>query len=273
LEIGQAHDWEQVMSNSTLLVERSGPIAIWTLNHPERRNALSLAMLESLQAAIHDLAATDARVVILRANGAVFSSGHDLKELARADPAEREAIFALCTRVMEGIRHLAVPVIAQVQGLATAAGCQLAATCDLIIASSEAGFATPGVKIGLFCSTPAIPLCRSIPPRKALEMLLTGEAIAAAEAERWGMVNRVVPAAHLESETLRWAHALAERAPDVLALGKRVYYEQLPLDVASAYALAQSAMVENAGYANAREGMRAFLEKRKPEWSTDAVGK
>jgi enoyl-CoA hydratase/carnithine racemase len=261
------------MSKELLLVEKTGPIVIWTLNHPERRNALSLAMLERLQSAIHNAAATDARVVILRANGAVFSSGHDLKELASAGAAEREEIFALCTRVMEGIRHLPVPVIAQVQGLATAAGCQLAATCDLIIASTNAAFATPGVKIGLFCSTPAIPLCRSVPPRKALEMLLTGEAMSATDAERWGLVNQVVPPGQLESETLGWAQALAERATDVLALGKRVYYEQLPLDVASAYALAQSAMVENAGYPNASEGMRAFLEKRKPEWSVGATVK
>lgn len=255
------------MMKDLLLVDKKGPLVTWTLNNPERRNALSLAMLEQLQAAIHDIPTTDARVLILRANGAVFSSGHDLKELAGADPTQREEIFGLCTRVMEGIRHLPTPVIAQVQGLATAAGCQLAATCDLIIASTEAAFATPGVKIGLFCSTPAIPLCRSIPPRKAFEMLLAGEAISAAEAERWGLVNQVVPGGQLETETLRWAQMLAERAPDVLALGKRVYYEQLPLDVASAYALAQSAMVENAGFANANEGMRAFLEKRKPAWS------
>jgi len=261
------------MAQNLLLVEKSGPLVILTLNQPERRNALSLAMLERLQQVVHDIPCMDARVVILRANGTVFSSGHDLKELASADSTAREEIFALCTRVMEGIRHLPAPVIAQVQGLATAAGCQLAATCDLIVASTEAAFATPGVKIGLFCSTPAVPLCRNMPPRKALEMLLTGEAISAAEAERWGLVNRVVPPDQLESETVRWARSLAERAPDVLALGKRIYYEQLPLDVAGAYALAQSAMVENAGYANAKEGMRAFLEKRQPVWNGSAAGK
>lgn len=261
------------MTHHLLLVEKTGTLVTWTLNQPERRNALSLAMLERLQTAIHEIPGSSTRVVILRANGAVFSSGHDLKELASADSAAREGIFALCTRVMEGIRELPVPVIAQVQGLATAAGCQLAATCDLIIASTAAAFATPGVKIGLFCSTPAVPLCRSMPPRKALEMLLTGEALSAVDAERWGLVNQVVPPHQLESETLGWAQSLAERAPDVLALGKRIYYEQLPLDVPAAYSLAQSAMVENAGYANAKEGMRAFLEKRQPVWNESRAEK
>jgi enoyl-CoA hydratase/carnithine racemase len=258
------------MTQALVLLEKSEAIVTLTLNQPERRNALSSAMLEALLRALREVRSMVARVVILRANGPVFSSGHDLKELTSAGPAEREHIFALCTEVMQAIRHLPVPVIAQVQGLATAAGCQLAASCDLIVASTQASFATPGVKIGLFCSTPAVPLCRSLPPRKALEMLLTGEAISAAEAERWGLVNRVVQPDQLESETRRWARELAERPPDVIALGKRIYYEQLPLDVTAAYSIAQAAMVENAGYANAKEGMRAFLEKRRAVWSADA---
>jgi enoyl-CoA hydratase/carnithine racemase len=260
---------EEAMTQSLVLLKKTGAVVTLTLNQPERRNALSLAMLEGLQHALHEIPSTAARVAILQANGPVFSSGHDLKELASAGPAEREHIFAICTQVMESIRHLPVPVIAQVQGLATAAGCQLAATCDLIVASTQAAFATPGVKIGLFCSTPAVPLCRSVPPRKALEMLLTGEAISAAEAERWGLVNRVVPPDQLESETRRWAQELAGRPPDVLALGKRIYYEQLPLGTTEAYSVTQAAMVENAGYANAMEGMRAFLEKRKPVWKQE----
>ena len=174
------------MTQSVVLVEPSEAIVTLTLNQPERRNALSTSMLESLLHALREIRSQAARVVILRANGPVFSSGHDLKELTNAGPTERAHIFAVCTQVMQAIRHLTVPVIAQVQGLATAAGCQLAATCDLIVASTQASFATPGVKIGLFCSTPAVPLCRSIPPRKALEMLFTGEAISAAEAERLG---------------------------------------------------------------------------------------
>jgi enoyl-CoA hydratase/carnithine racemase len=260
------HQSEDAMTPSPVLSEKLDAVALLTLNHPERRNALSLSMLESLRQALREIPATNARVVILRALGPVFSSGHDLKELTKAGPTERERIFALCTEVMQAIRQFPVPVIAQVQGLATAAGCQLAATCDLVVASTKASFATPGVKIGLFCSTPAVALCRVVPGRKALEMLLTGEAITAAEAERWGLVNRVVDPVQLEAETLRWAQELAERAPDVIALGKRNYYEQLPLDVADAYLVAQGAMVENAGYANAKEGMRAFLEKRKPVW-------
>jgi enoyl-CoA hydratase/carnithine racemase len=255
------------MTQDLVLVTQSGPVVTLTLNQPERRNALSSGMLESLLHAIREIQSTATRVVILRANGPVFSSGHDLKELTNASPAEREHILAMCTEVMEAIRHLSVPVIAQVQGLATAAGCQLAATCDLVIASSQASFATPGVKIGLFCSTPAVPLCRVIPPRKALEMLLTGAPISAAEAERQGLVNRVVAPEQLESETQRWAQELADRPPDVIALGKRIYYEQLPLDTTAAYSIAQKAMVENVGYANAKEGMQAFLEKRRPVWS------
>ena len=255
------------MSPSLVLSEKMDAVVLLTLNHPERRNALSLAMLESLLQASREIPATNARVVILRALGPVFSSGHDLKELTKASPTEREHIFGLCTEVMQAIRQLSVPVIAQVQGLATAAGCQLAATCDLVVASTKASFATPGVKIGLFCSTPAVPLCRAVPGRKALEMLLTGEAITAAEAERWGLVNRVVEPERLEAETLLWAQQLAERAPDVIALGKRIFYEQLSLDISDAYLIGQAAMVENAGYANAQEGMRAFLEKRPPVWA------
>ena len=260
------------MTPPPVLSEKVDAVALLTLNHPERRNALSLGMLEGLLQAMREIPATNARVVVLRALGPVFSSGHDLKELTKAGPTERERIFGLCTEVMQTIRQLPVPVIAQVQGLATAAGCQLAATCDLVVASTKAAFATPGVKIGLFCSTPAVALCRAVPGRKALEMLLTGEAMPAAEAERWGLINRVVEPEQLEAETLRWAQALAERAPDVIALGKRIYYEQLPLDIADAYLVAQAAMVENAGYASAKEGMSAFLEKRKPVWDGSETG-
>ncbi len=200
----EARQLEEAMTSNFVLLEKSDAVITLTLNQPERRNALSTGMLESLLQAYREVPPA-ARVVILRANGPVFSSGHDLKELTNAGPAERGHIFAICTQVMEAIRHLPVPVIAQVQGMATAAGCQLATTCDLVIASSQASFATPGVKIGLFCSTPAVPLCRVISPRKAFEMLLTGAAISAAEAECQGLVNRVVAPELLESETQCWA--------------------------------------------------------------------
>jgi enoyl-CoA hydratase/carnithine racemase len=259
------------MCADLVLSDVSDDVLTLTLNHPERRNALSSAMLRRLSEAVGEAGAFDSRVAILRANGPVFSSGHDLKELTRAGPAEREQIFAACTQVMEAIRKLSFPVIAEVGGLATAAGCQLVASCDLVIASSGASFATPGVNIGLFCSTPAVPLCRSIPPRKALEMLLTGDAISAEEAERLGLVNRVVEPDELESEARRWAQRLAARPPDVIALGKRIFYQQLPMDMSDAYLVAQSAMVQNAGFANAREGMQAFLEKRPPMWNACAV--
>ena len=242
-------------------------IALLTLNHPEKRNALSREMLENLRAALERVA-TDrqAKVLILRAAGPVFCAGHDLRELAGASAEEAASIFALCTGVMEAIRRLPQPVLAQVQGVATAAGCQLAATCDLVLAAEEATFATPGVKIGLFCTTPAVALCRAVPAKKALEMLFTGTPITAREAERAGLVNRVLPADRLEAETMRLARQIAGASSSALTLGKRAFYEQLPLDHPAAYAVAQDYMVENVALRDAREGMRAFLEKRLPEW-------
>src|SRR6516165_627038 len=183
------------MHEPLVLCEVIDRIAVLTLNNPERRNALSRAMLASLREQLQRSAANSAvRVVVLRAAGRVFSSGHDLRELVGCAEADCASLFALCTDVMETIRKLPRPVIAQVQGLATAAGCQLVATCDLVVASEDASFATPGVKIGLFCSTPAVALARAVTSKKAMEMLLTGDAITAGEAERVGLVNRVVSA-------------------------------------------------------------------------------
>jgi enoyl-CoA hydratase/carnithine racemase len=242
-------------------------VAVLTLNNPARRNALSRAMLEALRAHLARIAGDrQIRVVILRAEGPVFSSGHDLRELAEQTRADSAALFALCTEVMEAIRHLPQPVIAQVHGLATAAGCQLAASCDLVVASENASFATPGVKIGLFCTTPGVALCRAVPSKKALEMLLTGNPISAAEAERSGLVNRVVPPERLAAETMQLARQIAAASGSVVALGKRAFYEQLPLDRPAAYAAAQEVMVENAQAATAQEGIGAFLEKRAPRW-------
>jgi enoyl-CoA hydratase/carnithine racemase len=255
------------MDQPLVLAEASEAVALLTLNHPEKRNALSRAMLSSLRDQFARLA-TDrqVRVVILRAAGPVFSSGHDLRELTGAGAGEARSLFGLCTEVMLAIRHLPQPVLAQVQGLATAAGCQLAATCDLVVAAEEAAFATPGVKIGLFCTTPGVALVRAVMPKKALEMLLTGTPISAAEAERCGLVNRVVPRERLAEETLQLARQIAAASGPIVALGKRAFYEQLPLDCRAAYDVAQPIMVDNAQARDAQEGMRAFLEKRSPRW-------
>jgi enoyl-CoA hydratase/carnithine racemase len=245
-----------------VLFEQIDGIARLTLNHPEKRNALSRAMLEALRERLRQAGQPSVRAVILRAAGPVFSAGHDLRELVGADRHTSTALFSLCTEVMEAIRTMPKPVLAAVQGLATAAGCQLAATCDLIVASEEARFATPGVKIGLFCSTPAVALCRAVPPKKAMEMLLTGTPIDAREAERVGLVNRVVPPGRLDEAALELARQVIAASAYTLAIGKRTYYEQLPLDVPGAYAVAQQAMIENALASEAQEGMRRFLEKK-----------
>ncbi len=219
-------------SDSPLVTcERIDAVAILTLANPTRCNALSRQLLSQLLEHLRAIADdVTIKCVILRAAGPVFSSGHDLREIAAADRDQAQTLFALCSEVMETIRRLPQPVIAQVQGVATAAGCQLAATCDLVIAAAEATFATPGVRIGLFCSTPAVALARAVNTKKALEMLLTGDAISAAEAERIGLANRVVPAEQLAAETLRLAQQIAGASGAALALGKRTFYEQLPLD-------------------------------------------
>jgi enoyl-CoA hydratase/carnithine racemase len=256
------------MNAALVLSEIVDGIAILTLNHAEKRNALSRAMLTALKEQLKDSSSDRrVRVVVLRAAGPVFSSGHDLRELVNGGEEDYESLFAICTDVMETIRLLPQPVIAQVQGLATAAGCQLVASCDLVVASENAAFATPGVKIGLFCTTPAVALSRAVMPKKAMEMLLTGTPISAVEAERAGLVNRVVPADRLAEETMLLARQIASASADTLALGKRAFYKQLSLDRPAAYDVAQRVMVENAGIADAQEGIRAFLEKRPPRWS------
>ncbi len=244
-----------------------GNVGIITLNHPERRNVLSRMALAQLLARLESAEADgNVRCVILRSTGPVFSAGHDLAEIVAATDAERASLFSLCSQVMLAVRNLSLPVIAEVQGLATAAGCQLAATCDLIVAAEEAGFATPGIKIGLFCSTPAVALSRVINPKKAMEMLLTAEPVPAREAERIGLVNRVVPRGELETATMRLARQIAAASPRTVGLGKRAFYDQIGLDVEQAYALTERVMVENARTADAIEGMQAFLERRKPRW-------
>lgn len=239
-----------------------------TLNRPAARNALSAHLLQALrdaQRALRD--DTGARVVILAGAGPAFCAGHDLREVqALTGAREREALFALCSEVMLGFQALPQPVIARVHGVATAAGCQLAASADLVVAADTARFATPGVNIGLFCTTPAVALSRAVAPRHALEMLLTGELIDAATAQAMGLVNRVVPAAQLEDAARTLALGIAARSGYVLGLGKQAFYRQLDLDPARAYAYAGEVMARNLGAQDAAEGIAAFLDKRAPRW-------
>jgi enoyl-CoA hydratase/carnithine racemase len=255
------------MEKTLVQFEDAGEVGLITLCNPHKRNVLSRAALTQLNEQL-EKAEADGRVkcVILRAEGPVFSAGHDLREIIDATDIERESLFALCSQTMQKILGLSVPVIAQVQGLATAAGCQLAATCDLIVAAEEASFATPGIKIGLFCSTPAVALSRAVGSKKAMEMLLTAEPVGAREAERIGLVNRVVPQAALADATMELARQIAASAAYTLGLGKRAFYEQLELEVPLAYQVTERIMVENARAADAIEGMKAFLEHRAPNW-------
>jgi enoyl-CoA hydratase/carnithine racemase len=250
-----------------LIHESQGGVVRLTLNRPERRNALSRELLLRLAEAIDAIGADrSARVVIVAGNGPVFCSGHDLAEMAGLSESDHRALFELCSRVMLGLRRLEQPVIAKVHGVATAAGCQLVAACDLAVAAEAAAFATPGVKIGLFCTTPMIPLVRVIPPRAALEMLLTGAPISARRALELGLVNRVVPDHELDTAVQSFADAILAMSPRVIGRGKRAFYELQGLDEATAYEQAIEIMVDNAQSGDAREGISAFLQKRTPRW-------
>jgi enoyl-CoA hydratase/carnithine racemase len=244
-------------------------VGILTLNNPARRNALSGPMIAAIRAALAGFRADPAvKAVIVAAEGPVFSSGHDLKEVLACDPGAAADLFNACTALMLDLRQLPKAVIAQVSGLASAAGCQLVASCDLVVAAADAQFQTPGVKIGLFCSTPMVPLSRAVHPKKALEMLMTGRPIGAQEAERAGLVNRIVPSESLAAETLALAREIASYSGDTLALGKAAFYRQLPLDLPGAYQVGMDAMVRNVPTPDAREGMTAFVQKRPPKWTT-----
>ncbi|MBA2442494.1 MAG: enoyl-CoA hydratase [Rubrobacter sp.] len=250
-----------------VLIEEDGPVAYVTMNRPERRNALSRAHMQELIQAIESIGEkSEASVVVLRGAGKAFCSGHDLSEMVGRDPAFYRDLFDVCTELMETIGSIPQPVIAQVHGIATAAGCQLAATCDLVVASEEARFATPGVKIGLFCSTPMVALSRAVGQKKAMEMLLTGDFISAEEARREGLVNRVVPPEALEEETRTLAEGISSASPLVVGLGKGAFYKQREMPADQAYAYTKEVMSFNASFADAQEGICAFLEKRQPEW-------
>jgi enoyl-CoA hydratase/carnithine racemase len=248
--------------------DRHDAIARLVLNRPERRNALSQsAMLEMLRALDAVAADETTRVLVIEGRGPAFSAGHDLAEMtANRDADFYEALFSTCVQLMTRVHELPQPVIAQVHGVATAAGCQLVAACDLAVAAADARFATPGVNIGLFCSTPMVPVARSIGRKRALEMLFTGEMIDAPTALEWGLVNRVVAPERLADEVDSLARRIATASPYVLALGKRAFYAQDQLPEAGAYDIASAAMVDNAQADDAQEGMRAFLEKRAPRW-------
>ncbi len=255
------------MSYRTLRLEREGAAAVVTLNRPEKRNALSLELMSELIGCLDSIAADrSVRSVILAAAGRVFSSGHDLSEMTGRDVNEYRRLFDVCTELMTKIQSIPQPVIAEVQGLATAAGCQLVATCDLAIASEQAAFATPGVRIGLFCTTPMVALSRAVGRKRALQMLLTGEVVDARTAADWGLVNRVVPAAELMEETRRLAARIAESSSFTVGLGKEAFYTQIDLDQPKAYAYAKEVMTMNSLAADAQEGIAAFLGKRSPCW-------
>jgi enoyl-CoA hydratase/carnithine racemase len=256
-----------------LLREDVAGIAVLTLNHPQSRNSLSEAMLEALGDAFTAIAHDDSvRVVVLAANGPAFSSGHDLKELTRhrADGDRGRAYFkhvmATSSTMMQQIVTLRQPVIAAVQATATAAGCQLVASCDLAVASRTAKFATPGVDLGLFCSTPMVALSRNVPRKHAMGMLLTGEMIAAEEAARVGLVNAVVDAGSERKEALKLAKKIAEKSSLVVKIGKEAFYRQLEMPLAEAYRYTSEVMVENMLARDSEEGIGAFIEKRAPKW-------
>jgi enoyl-CoA hydratase/carnithine racemase len=255
------------VSAAPLRIEDAAGVRTLVLNRPERRNALSLALLCDLIAALADTAGdVSVHSVIVRGEGPAFCAGHDLSEMTGCSlPAARE-LFDTCSELMMAIHRLPQPVIAQVHGIATAAGCQLVAACDLAVASEDARFATPGVRIGLFCSTPMVEVSRAVGRKRALEMLLTGELIDAPTAADWGLVNRVVPREQLAQATLELAGRIGSASSDTVAIGKVAFYEQLDRALPDAYDFASDVMAANTVTHDAREGIDAFLSKREPRW-------
>jgi enoyl-CoA hydratase/carnithine racemase len=264
------------MPGPELIVSAPEPgIAVFTFNRPDARNALSISLLATLQNAIDDAGADSTiSAIVIAANGPVFCSGHDLKELTahRGDADGGRSFYGdvmnACSRLMQSIVACPKPVIAAVQGTATAAGCQLVASCDIAIAAETAEFATPGVNIGLFCSTPMVALTRNVPTKKAMEMLLLGEAMGAREAERMGLINRVVRKDAAVAEALSVARKIAAKSRSTIALGKAAFYRQRELPLDEAYRYTSGVMVDNMLQADAEEGICAFLEKRAPRWQS-----
>jgi enoyl-CoA hydratase/carnithine racemase len=256
------------LTGDPVLREDASGVATLTLNRPRQYNAINGAMLDRLGEVLAALALDESiRVVVIRGAGPAFSGGHDLKEMmAHRDEAFVGELFLRCSTMMASLHRLPQPVIARVHGTATAAGCQLVAACDLAIAAEDARFATSGVNLGLFCATPAVPLTRNVARKRAFELLFTGDFIDAGTALAWGLVNRVVPEAGLDAEVARWAARMAEKPRAVLAAGKALFYRQLEAPLQEAYATASAAITAGFLAGEAEEGVRAFLEKRKPEW-------
>lgn len=259
---------EAVSEQSILLREDSEGVTTLTLNRPAQYNALSSEMLAELQTALDAIGADDSvRVVVIAANGKAFCPGHDLKQMRSSEEREfHQALFEQCSKMMLTINQLQQPVIARINGIATAAGCQLVAMCDLAVAAEEARFAVSGINVGLFCSTPAVPLSRNMGRKQAMHMLLTGDFISAQTAQQYGLVNEVVPAAELESTTLALAQKIVAKSAHAIRIGKDMFYRQLPMDLSAAYAYAGERMTCNMDSHDAREGIDAFIQKRKPEW-------
>ena len=262
-----------MIDREDLTGEGGGSVRRLTLADPDRLNALSDEMLAALGAALEEAAASEARVVVLAAKGKAFCAGHDLRQMQAMRQSEDGGaaafadLFARCAGVMTLIQRISQPVIAEVQGAAVAAGCQLVASCDMAVASQTARFGVNGVSIGLFCSTPMVALTRAVPRKAAFEMLTTGRVIGAEEAARLGLVNRVVSAEALGDETMALAETVAGKLSAAVRIGKRTFYEQAEMGLDAAYAHAGAAMAENMGLADTEEGIAAFLEKRAPRWS------
>jgi enoyl-CoA hydratase/carnithine racemase len=256
------------MSYENICFDTEGQLAIVTLNRPNRRNALSLELMRELIDCLGRIGGDSSlRAVVLTAAGKVFCSGHDLGQMVGRDINEYRRIFDVCTELMTKVQSIPQPVIAQVQGIATAAGCQLVATCDLAVASDQASFATPGVKIGLFCTTPMVALSRAVGRKRALQMLLTGDPINAITAAEWGLINMVVADAELAQAARKLAAQIAAASSLTVALGKQAFYTQVDLDQPKAYAYAKEVMSMNSLAADAQEGISAFLGKRQACWS------
>jgi len=262
-------DTHQTDPTPVLLHDNRDAIVTLTLNRPQQYNALSAELITALQSALDAIAQDDSiRVVIIAASGKAFCAGHDLKEMRSSDDrAFHQALFDQCGRMMLSINQLPQPVIAQVNGVATAAGCQLVANCDLAVAAVDARFAVSGINVGLFCSTPAVPLSRNLSRKKALQLLLTGDFISAEQAEQYGLVNEVVATTDLESATRAIALKIAAKSALAIKLGKDMFYQQLSMDLADAYRYASERMACNMDSHDAREGVDAFFQKRQPEWT------
>jgi len=255
------------MEFQNLILKEEAPVATIRLNRPEKRNALSMALMQEVITGLRQASSNaEMRVIVIEAAGVAFSAGHDLGEMAGREGSFYRHLFDLCSQMMEELHRVPQPVIAKVHGVATAAGCQLVAACDLAVASEEARFATPGVKIGLFCSTPMVAVSRAIGRKRAMEMLLTGEMIDARTALEWGLVNRVVPPPELDEAVGQLSQAIVRSSPLTVSIGKEAFYAQIDLDEHRAYDLAKSVMTLNSMAEDAQEGSCAFMEKRQAEW-------